>query len=412
MAEAPVLAVVSDGTLKYPYGHPEYFSLLQADGMLLLNLKNNEYSEFRVDTDRDFTINLYQAKNGARYKLFVYRSQDTPINIHFDGEEQVFVVNGTADGQQFLMLNIEVALLNGKLINRIGATPEKLEELAASLNTSSIKLSEDITFNGTSQGSFNDGDTMTKDSLLTDILRNFAQVATPVSYLAPSMTLTPSSQIVEAGTNVTPEIVATFTQNDAGALNRYLLQLSTGGGANVDLVDAAALQAYNQASIQVQDGQHLNYTATIFYDEGITKLNNMGEEDPTGKLLAGSLVKNLIYTGNRYAFYGMDTNNTNPATSADIRALSGKKMSPANGTTFTLNIPAGTKRVIFAYPDTLRDVSSVKYVELGNAEVADTFSKLAINVEGVNGYLAIGYKVFVYIPAVAFSSAATYNVTI
>nr|WP_321453586.1 hypothetical protein [uncultured Carboxylicivirga sp.] len=412
MAEAPSKVFVSDGTQKYPYGHPEYFSGLKPDGMLLLDLKNNEYSEFRVDSDRDFTISLYQAKVGSRYKLFVYRSQDIPINIQFTGEDQTYVVKGTADAQQFLVLNIEVAELNDKLINRIGATSEKLDELVASLNTSSIKLSEDITFNGVSLGSYANGTTVKKDTVLTDIIRNIAQVAQPVSYSAPSMSLTPSSQTVEAGTYVTPSLVATFTQRDAGALNRYLLQLSTGGGANVNLVDAAALQAYNQASIQVHDGQYLNYKATIYYDEGITKLNNMGEEDPTGKILAGSLVKNTIYTGNRYAFYGMDTNSANPGTSADIRALSGKRMNPGNGTSFTLNIPAGTKRIIIAYPATLRDLSSVKYVELGNAEVADTFTQMAINVQGVNNYLAIGYKVFVYIPAVAFNASATYNVTI
>jgi len=412
MAEAPTLAVISDGTHKYPYGHPEYFSSLKPDGMLLLDLMNNENSEFRVNADRDFTITLYQALAGSRYKLFVYRSQDTAVNVRFSGEDQTYVVQGTADGQQFLILNIEVAELNGKLINRIGATSEKLDELVASLNTSSIKLSEDITFNGASQGAYKDGDKIAKDTLLTTILRNFAQVAQPVSYSPPSMSLTPGSQTVEAGTYVNPSLIATFSQRDAGALNRYLLQLSTGGGANVNLVDAAALQAYNQASIQVQDGQYLNYKATIYYDEGITKLNNMGEEDPTGKILAGSLVKNTIYTGNRYAFYGMDTNSTNPGTSADIRALSGKRMNPGNGTSFTLNIPSGTKRIIIAYPDTLRDLSSVKYAELGNTEVADTFIKMAINVEGVNNYLAIGYKVFVYIPAVAFDSAATYNVTI
>jgi len=412
MAEAPEHVFVSDGTQKYPYGHPEYFSGFKPDGMLLLDLGNNEYSEFRVDTNRDCTISLYNYLVGSRYKLFVYRSQDTPVNIHFNGEDQVYVVQGTADAQQFLVLNIEVAELNGKIINRIGATSEKLEELVNSLTTKTIKISEAFTFNGVSLGGYADGDTVEKDTLLHDYLKKTAQKTLPVTYSAPSMGLSPSSQSVEAGTYVTPDIIASFTQRDAGALNRYLLQRSTGGGANVSLIDAAILQVYNQASVQVQDGVHLNYTATIFYNEGITKVNNVGEEDPTGKILAGSLTKSLKYTGNRNVFYGMDTNSTNPGTSAEIRALSGKKLNPGNGTSITLNIPAGTKRIIIAYPDTLRDLSSVKYVELGNAEVADTFSKLTMNVEGVNNYLAIGYKVFVYIPAVAFSGAATYNVTI
>lgn len=412
--KAPQQVFVSNGTQKYPFAHPEYFSGYQSNGLLLLDLTNSEYSEFRVDTDRDCTIRLYQHQVGARYKLFVYRSQDTPVNIHFEGEDQVFVVQGTADGQQFLMLNVEVAELNGKLINRIGATSEKLEELVNSLTTKTIKISEAFTFNGVSLGGYKDGDTVEKDTLLHDYIKKTSQKTLPVSYAAPSMILLPSSLIVEAGWNVDPRlnIRAEFTQRDAGSLNRYLLQLSTAGGINVNLIDAASLQTYDQKTVQVQDGQYLNYTSTIFYNEGITKTNNVGEEDPTGKILAGILVKNLIYTGVRQAFYGMDTLTANPATSAHIRALTGKRMNPGNGTAITLNVPSGTKRIIFAYPDTLRDVSSVKYVELGNAEVADTFTKLAINVEGANGFSAIGYKVYVYTPAVAFNASATYNIVI
>ena len=380
---------------------------------LLLDLHNNEYSEFRVDTDRDCNSTLYQALNGGRYKLFVYRTTPDPINLFFS-DAQTYVINGTKDGeaQSLLILDIEVATLNGKLINRIGATSEKLEEIVKSLTTNTIKISEAFTFNGVSLGGYADGDTVEKDTLLHDYLKKTAQKTLPVTYTAPSMGLTPSSTSVEAGTIITPSIIASFTQKDAGALNRYLLQLSTDGADDVSLIDAAALQTYNQAAIVVGDGQYLKYTSSIFYDEGITKINNVGEEDPTGKILAGSLSKMLIYTGIRNCFYGVDTNNSQPSTSAQIRALAGIKSNPVNGSTFNINIAEGTKRIIFAYPATLRDVSSVQYVELGNGEVGDTFTKLTYNVEGVNGFNAIAYKIYVCIVPVAFNASATYKVII
>ncbi len=411
-AKEPEQVYVSDGTKKYPFGHPNYFSGYKPDGMLLLNLMNLEYSEFRVDTDRDCEVNLYQHRVGSRYKLFVYRTTADAINISFANEDTTYVVKGTEDEQQFIVLNIEVAELNGQKINRIGATSEKLDELVASLNTNSIKLSEDITWNGTSQGSYSDGDTMSAGDLITDILRNMAQVANAVTYTSPSMSLSPSSTSVEAGTNVTPSIVAAFTQKDAGALNNYLLTLSTGGGDAVTLIDASALATYNQESIQVEDGQHLLYTAKISYDEGETKVNNMGVEDATGKITAGSLTKTLIYTGIRKLFYGSDTSSVVPTTSAQVRALGNSKNNPSAGTTFTITIPAGATRIIFSYPGTIRAVSSVKYVELGNADVTDTFTLTEVDVEGANGFTAKTNKVYSYTPAVAFSSAATYNVTI
>lgn len=411
-ARPPQQVFVSDGTMKFPAGHPEYLTRNQPDGMLLLDLNNDEYSEFRLDSNRDCTIHLYNAMNGARYKLFVYRTSADPVNISFNNEDQTYVIPGTDAGEKLMILTIEVATLGGQLINRIGATPEGIQEVIGALNTNAIKLSEDIVFNGVEQGSYQDGDKMTAGDNLTLILKKFAQRANPVSYSAPLFGITPNNTTVEAGTLVTPAIIPTFTQRDAGALNRYLLQLVTGGGAPVSLVDGAALQTYNQASIQVQDGAFLEYTATAYYDEGLTKLNNMEEPDPTGKILAGSLSDILRYTGIRQAFYGADTTGSNPADSAAIRALAGKRENPGNGTTLTINIPAGTKRVVFAYPATLRDVSSVKYVELGNGEVKDTFQKINLQVDGANGFNPIAYKVYVYIPAVPFNASATYNVTI
>ncbi len=412
-AKAPDIVYISDGTKKYPVGHPLYLTEVEPVGLLLLDLYNNEYNEFRVDSDRDFNLELYNHMNGSRYKLFVYRKTSDSVNLTFSKEGFTYVVPGIAEGEteKLLILDIEVVLINGVLVNKIGPTSEKIDEVIAALNTNSIKLSEDIIVNGTEQGSFKDGDTIPKEISLTNIIKSFVQVANPVIYYSPTFGITPNNTTVEAGTMVNPTIVPSFNQKDAGGINRYLLQLSTNGAANVSLLDVLALQNFVQDSIQVQDGAYLKYTATAYYDEGLTKLNNMGVEVPDGKILAGDLSDTLTYSGGRQAFYGTDLGSVNPSTSDEIRALAGKRMNPANGTAFTLNIPAGAKRILIAYPDTLRDLTSVNYAEL-NAEVVDTFTKVNLQVNGVNGFTAIGYKIFVYIPAIAFGSSATYNVTI
>ena len=84
----------------------------------------------------------------------------------------------------------------------------------------------------------------------------------------------------------------------------------------------------------------------------------------------------------------------------------------ANGNTFTISIPVGALRVMFAYPATLRDVSSVQDVNGMNAEIKSAFTMNNVDVEGASGYTAIGYKVFVMDLAKANDTANTYKVTI
>lgn len=84
----------------------------------------------------------------------------------------------------------------------------------------------------------------------------------------------------------------------------------------------------------------------------------------------------------------------------------------ANGNTFTITIPTGALRVMFAYPATLRDVTSVQDVNGMNAEIKSAFTLHNIEVEGASGYTAIGYKVYVMDLANANDTANTYKVTI
>ena len=84
----------------------------------------------------------------------------------------------------------------------------------------------------------------------------------------------------------------------------------------------------------------------------------------------------------------------------------------ANGNTFSINIPVNATRVIFAYPSTLRDVTSVKDVNGMNAEIKSAFTQSTVLVEGANGYTAISYKVYTTDYGEPNNKANTYTVTI
>ena len=153
------------------------------------------------------------------------------------------------------------------------------------------------------------------------------------------------------------------------------------------------------------------FNGNVIYNVGPqpkdSKNNNYGT--PLNSNSGNPISSSLTIYGRRKAFYGVDNYASN---SEDIRSLSNNLLNPSNGSTFTINIPAGATDVVFAYPSTLRNVSSVRYVDGLNAEIKGIFTQTSINVEGLNGYTAIPYKVYKYTPALPFNAPATYTITI
>lgn len=154
---------------------------------------------------------------------------------------------------------------------------------------------------------------------------------------------------------------------------------------------------------------YVKVTATYSLDasKARTPLNNVGVETE-GKIASASnveIVKNANATGYRKPFWGVlttpfaETKNDAGAvtaiavTSADIRGLSGKGSS-TQGFPTTLNVPEGSRQVIFAAKAGAYKGLTAKD---GNAQDATvTFSKIAnaVNVEGANSYTATAYDIW------------------
>ena len=113
----------------------------------------------------------------------------------------------------------------------------------------------------------------------------------------------------------------------------------------------------------------------------------------------------------RNGFYGTDTDATPLTTSDQVRALTSVK-NVKKGSTFTIQVPVGANKVVIAYPSTLGELKSVKFVESMNAEISTVFDKTAIQVEGANAYTSTEYNVYQYVPATPFSQVSSFAVTI
>ena len=252
------------------------------------------------------------------------------------------------------------------------------------------------------------------DSLLEVLLNAFATDSNP-SITQPSVTISSSDfKAYEVGTNVTPSYAATLNPGS------YQYGPATGITATSwSVVDNAAepntLTAASGSfpQMQVVDGTSYSITATASYGAGAIPNTALGQEYADGQIKAGSksATKGTI-TGYRNGFYGTLTDTTE-LTSAVIRGLSGKSnRSVTAGTVWNISIPVGAKRVAFAYPATIRDVSSVQDVNGLNAEIKTAFTLITVSVLGANDYSGIDYKVYYIDYANPNDAQNTYKVTI
>ena len=216
----------------------------------------------------------------------------------------------------------------------------------------------------------------------------------------------------EVGTKVTPSYTATF---NAG---KYEFGPATGCSITswsvTDTNNAGPLNTATGSFTEITVADDTNYkvTATGNFSEGAIPVTNVGNEYASGKIIAGSKSANSsAITGYRNSFYGTLTEK-GELTSDIIRSLNKSNKALTNGNSFDITIPVGAMRVVFAYPATLRDVTSVKDVNGLNAEISGAFTKSTLSVEGLNNFQGINYKVYVTDFAEAVATANTYKVTI
>ena len=220
----------------------------------------------------------------------------------------------------------------------------------------------------------------------------------------PSVTLTASAiKAYEVGTKVTPSYSATL---NAGS---YEYGPATGIAASAWSVtngtDTKTTASGSFDEITVADDTNYSITATATYEAGAIPLTALGAEYADGQIVAGSksATKSKI-SGYRSFFYGvLDTSTADaPLTSAIIRGMTNGGAYSASKT-FTLNGSATAKRIVIAIPSssTRAGLKEVILTSAMNTPATDSYVKTeaAVQVEGVNGFTAVDYDVYVYEPA-------------
>lgn len=267
----------------------------------------------------------------------------------------------------------------------------------------------DFTVKGVDIGMYADGQLIPKDTPILDVVKNMlTKVENPV-YIQPTLLMSTTQELtVESGTTIAPELVIAFEKNNAGDLTGFrILEGLTELESDVAVVSPFVVPAHRIIDTVEQ------YKSEADYGDGPVKFNNLGTDYPVGQISAGTKMSNTIAVrGVRKAFYGTDAaSKAIYTTSEEIRNLNGL-LNIVQGMSIEIAIPLGTQKVTFAYPETIRDVLSVKYVEGMNVEIKDIFVKTVVNVEGAEGGNGINYKVYTYVPIVPFQKNVNYVVTI
>ena len=260
---------------------------------------------------------------------------------------------------------------------------------------------------GVSLGALQDGATVPVNTSMDELVKMITEKAIPATYTKPTLALAnnggQASGNVEAGSSVTPKLKATFTKNDAGDLTAISIKKGT-----ASVVDGTVSPlTYDGEAIVIGD-ETITFTASATYGDAPVKKNNLGAESKEN-WFAGDTVVSSGYsiTGKRNLFYGTGVGDLPTINSETVRKLANKKLAPAQGYNWTINVAVGQQYIIFAYPADLRDVNNVTYVEANDSGMASSFTKHTIDVAdargGTNGMKP--YKVYTYKMAVPAAAA-------
>ena len=231
----------------------------------------------------------------------------------------------------------------------------------------------------------------------------------------PSVSLTFSqAKAYEVGTEVTPTYSATlnagsYTYGPATGITASAWEITDTAGHT----DTTASGSF--APVTVADNTSYKITAKASYAAGAVAKDNLGAaSSPTVQIAAGSKTATSgAITGYRSFFYGV-IDNVDALTSASIRGLTNGGAYNASKT-FTINATATAKRIVIAVPSSTNrgGLSSVILTSAMNTPVTDTYAKTAraVQVEGVGGYAAVDYDVWVYQPA-AIDAGEVHKITL
>lgn len=240
-----------------------------------------------------------------------------------------------------------------------------------SLENADAKSTADVVLNGTSVGALEDGQTIPTGTSFQEFLEMISTRVIHPTYVNPSLSITTNKSLVEIGQPTTITINTTFTKNDGGDMSaRTLYRGST--SINTDVLD---ITSYSDSITPLAD---IVYKIDVDYGEGITKQNNLGQDDPFNKIMANTISKSVTVKAVNASYYGVVDTLTPSET--DIKALT--KTLKQNKSLDWSGINANNQRLCYCYPSSYGVISDVK--DANGFSYKNSYTKTTITIDSVN----------------------------
>ncbi len=269
------------------------------------------------------------------------------------------------------------------------------------------KTQNEYVLKGTDLGGLKEGDVINEGTSLDELLKLITTKVIPAEYKQPAIVLVSSDKTeYEAGTSVSVLLQSQFIQNDAGKIKTHVIMKN-----GQVIYDGNAVSPIGASdNFIISDGAVI-FESQASYEAGTIKNNNLGEASPEGAISAGFMnSRPIYYYGYRNLFFGKGTGELPELTSENIRNLSDSMLNPQKKDELSIDMLAGEQYVIFAYPSHLGDVQNITYVQGNDTNMAPSFTKQILEVEGANGYSAIEYNVYTYKTAIPVAAKTTFKI--
>lgn len=182
-------------------------------------------------------------------------------------------------------------------------------------------------------------------------------LATPPTYNAPQSTLNDVSQTYEVGESSAISLSADWNQNDAGAATAFRITKDGVIIAN----DTAPFTHIDNITSAVRD--ELTYRSQVDFQQGPIKQNNLGLDDDTGRISAGTDVSGARTVKFRFkTFYGSAA--AKPTSQADIEALANDVYD--EDTNFTLSTGTTNTKFYVAVEESVFNGASISAQDTTN----------------------------------------------
>ena len=214
-----------------------------------------------------------------------------------------------------------------------------------------------------------------------NILKIMEAVDEPPTYTKPVVNLSASKTTVEHNVSTGVVLTPSFSQNDAGSLQKYTLKKG-----NQTLYEGS-LQAYTDTIILTHNNT-ITYTATVSYGDGIIKNTTLGIQYPSTSIKASSISTTKQVKAYAPTYYGVI--NTNNISGVDgLTSIIG--ISKSNTLTFTLT----NQHIVYMYPKSFGNLTSIK--DANNFDYINSYTLTTTTYNGVE------YNVYILTDAVTIN---------